>query len=312
MPALLLALLLAFCVDLLFAELPNKLHPVLLMRHFIRSLSQKWNHGSPKRRFWLGFLLTFLGMIVFALPFVPLLVFGSRLPWWLLGVLSGLLLKPTFALRALIKAGMEVYGALKEGNLDKARRLVAWHLVSRDTSQLSEGQVSSAVIESLSENLTDSFVTPLLCFALGGLPLAWAYRFVNTADAMIGYRNENYEYFGKTAAILDDVFNWLPARLAGLTLVVASFLCGADGSNAWRTMLKDHAATSSPNSGWTMAALAGAIGKKMEKPGAYVLSEGSELPNANDIKRANRIILVSGVINWLLTGGLIVELANLF
>ena len=107
MPALLLALLLAFCVDLLFAELPNKLHPVLLMGHFIRSLSQKWNHGSPKRRFWLGFLLTFLGMIVFALPFVPLLVFGSRLPWWLLGVLSGLLLKPTFALRALIKAGME-------------------------------------------------------------------------------------------------------------------------------------------------------------------------------------------------------------
>ena len=307
-----MALALAFLLDLLFAELPNKWHPVSLIGRFISSLTRKWNVGSPLKRFQKGFLLVFLGVLLFGFPFALLLVFGKGLPWWLMGTLTGVLLKPTFALKALLKAGLDVHHALKVGDLDEARRLVAWHLVSRDTSQLSEGQVSSAVLESLSENLTDSFVTPLLCYAIGGLPLAWAYRFVNTADAMIGYRNEAYEHFGKTAAVLDDIYNWIPARLAGLILVLASACCGADVRNAWQTMMRDHANTPSPNSGWTMAALAGALGIKMEKPGAYCLMGGSELPDVDDIKRANTIVLISGVITCFLTGGLIVGLSFLF
>ena len=103
------------------------------------------------------------------------------------------------------------------------------------------------------ENLADSFFAPLLAFALGGLPLAWFYRYVNTADAMIGYHTPKYEHFGKFAAHLDDVLNWLPARLAALFLVAAAWFCSLDTAHAWQVMIGQHNRTSSPNAGWAMA-----------------------------------------------------------
>lgn len=310
--AQLLALTFAFLVDLSFGELPNRFHPVTFIGRFISALSRKWNHGSPSKRFWLGTLMTLFGIVVFSAPFVPIIIYGKKLPWWAYGILTGVLLKPGFALQALLRAGQDVFNALRRGDLNEARRLLAWHLVSRDTSRLNEGEISSAVVESLSENLTDSLAAPLLCFAFNGLPLVWACRFINTADAMVGYQTEEWEQFGKFAARLDDIINFIPARIAGISLVLASFFCGADWRNAARVMRRDHSITLSPNAGWTMASLAGALGKRLEKKNVYALYAEMDLPDRQDIIRAKRIVFVSGVLNWLLSGGIIIGLASIF
>ncbi|MET0486093.1 MAG: CobD/CbiB family cobalamin biosynthesis protein, partial [Candidatus Rokuibacteriota bacterium] len=136
-------------------------------------------------------------------------------------------------------------------------------------------------IESLAENLTDSFVAPLLFYLVFGLPGAFAYRALNTADSMLGYREGALEYFGKLAARLDDVANLIPARLSALALVVAA---GRRAPDACAVMLGDHRRTSSPNAGWTMAAMSGALGVTLAKPGAYSLGRGAE-PGIADISR---------------------------
>ncbi len=311
MPAALMALLTAFALDVLWGDPPNRFHPVVGMGSFIHWTKQKFNIGGAHRRFWLGAVSLCLGAGLFSLPWLVVQGWLADSPAWLNGLLTGFLLKPVFAFKSLLKASRKVRQVLTDDDLPEARRLLAWHLVSRDTTALSPQQVSSAVIESLAENLTDSFLAPLLCFCVGGLPLAWAYRYVNTADAMIGYRTPELEYFGKFAARLDDVLNALPARLAGLLLTAAAGLTGLDGKNAWQTMWKQHARTSSPNAGWTMAAAAGALGVTLEKAGCYALQGGGGLPQDIDIQRAERLTRAGLLLSLLLCGGVILVLATL-
>jgi adenosylcobinamide-phosphate synthase len=201
-------------------------------------------------------------------------------------IIHPFLLKPVFAYRNLRRAVGEVGRALAADDLSEGRRLLGWHLVSRDTGQLSAPEVAGAAIESLAENLTDSLTAPLLAYAIGGLPAAWAYRFVNTADAMWGYRTAEFEELGKFPARLDDGLNWLPARLTGWLLVVAAWLAGEDGRNAARTMLSQHGRTTSLNAGWTMSAMAGALGVTLSKRDVYELVGGSATADAAAIRRA--------------------------
>jgi adenosylcobinamide-phosphate synthase len=135
-------------------------------------------------------------------------------------------------------------------------------------------------------------MAPLCFFLLGGLPAAWAYRVVNTADAMLGYRQGELEYLGKTSARLDDLLNWIPARLAGLGIVAGAWVAGESGRRAWRVMLRDRGRTLSPNAGWTIAAMAGALGIVLEKPGAYRLG-GDALPGVDAIDRALRVTMAA-------------------
>ena len=312
MPAGLIALLVAFALDLALGDPPNALHPVVAMGSFIRRLTRAWNYGSPMERFSAGLSLVVAGGLLFSLPWLALGRLWQGLPAWALGLLEGILLKPMFAFRGLLRAGREVHQALAAGDLAEARRLVAWHLVSRDTRDLSAGQVASATIESLAENLTDSFLAPLLAFALGGLPLAWLYRFVNTADAMIGYHSSEYEYFGKVAARLDDLLNWLPARIAGGLLVLSTGLCRLAMGGAWRTMLAQHDRTGSPNAGWTMAAAAGGLGIVLEKTGHYRLEGGRELPAVEDIRRSGQLLTVALLASVIFCGGLVLGIHSIF
>ena len=310
MPAKLITLLTAFALDMLWGDPPNRFHPVVGMGSLIQWTAQKFNTGGACRRFWLGMLVILIGAALFSLPWLLVEYLLQDVPVWISGILTGILLKPTFAFRDLLKASREVRQALAQDDLPEARRLVAWHLVSRDSAALSPQQVASAVIESLAENLTDSFLAPLLCFCVGGLPLAWAYRYINTADTMIGYRTPELEYFGKFTARLDDVLNWLPARLAGLLLTAAARLTGLDRKNAWLTMLAQHNRTSSPNAGWTMAAAAGALGVILEKAGCYALLGGDSLPRASDIQHAERLIRVGLLLSFVFCGGLLIVLST--
>jgi adenosylcobinamide-phosphate synthase len=195
------------------------------------------------------------------------------LPAWLRLPLAALALKTTFAARALDEAAGAVRDSLLRGDLPQARDdLLA--LVSRDRSTLSAEGCASAAVESVAENLADSCVAPLLAYALFGLAGAAAYRAANTLDAMIGYRGE-YEHLGKAAARLDDVLNLAPSRLSAAALVAGAALAGEDWRGAWRTARRDAGLTASPNAGWPIAAMAGALGVQLEKPGHYRLGDAT-------------------------------------
>lgn len=203
--------------------------------------------------------------------------------------LQALALTCLLSLRALVSAAREVAAELDRGDIAAARRTVAWHLVSRPTAELDAGHVASAAIESVAENLTDSVVAPAFFFLIGGLPAAAVYRAVNTADAMFGYRTERLEYFGKLAARLDDLLNLVPARLAGLSLVASAGPAGEGGRRSLSCLRGDRRRTASPNAGWTMSAMAGALGVTLEKPSAYRLGAG-DLPIARDIERSVSVL----------------------
>jgi adenosylcobinamide-phosphate synthase len=192
---------------------------------------------------------------------------------------------------------------LRAGDLAAARARAGRDLVSRPTADLRADEVASAAIESAAENLVDSVAAPVLAYAAGGLPAVWAYRAVNTADAMWGYRTVRYERFGKAAARLDDLVNLAPARLGAAALVAGAVLAGEDCHGAARTAWTQHRRTASPNAGWPMAAMAGALGIGLAKRGAYRLGDGP-LPSSSDaIRRARRVLGASaGVIVALAAG----------
>jgi len=290
-----IVLLLALLLDLKLGDPPNIIHPLILIGRFF-SFGGEFVFGDRKlttrNQFWFGVFWTICGIGLFSLPFRYLTRQRAiHTPFHLSSfILHPLLLKPVFAYRGLRRAVTEVANALENDNLPEARRLLSWHLVSRATGNLSAEEIAGAAIESLAENITDSVTAPLLAYAVGGLPAAWAYRFVNTADAMWGYRTEEFEHLGKFPAKLDDALNWLPARLTGWLLVAAAWLLPpTSGRDAAKTMLAQHHRTASPNAGWTMAAMAGALGITLTKRDVYELVGGKNNTNAGAIKHALRL-----------------------
>ena len=164
-------------------------------------------------------------------------------------------------------------------------------LVSRDARGLDEPKIASAAIESTAENYVDSILSPILYFAVFGLPGALVYKAVNTLDSMVGYRNERFSAIGFASAKLDDIANWIPARLSVLFILLPSFRFSP--GSALRVCLRDHALPASPNSGYPMAMVAGALGCRLEKPGSYVLGREYPDPSPHHILQANRIVLVA-------------------
>ena len=288
-------LALAVALDLLVGDPPNRWHPVAWIGRLIALARAR----APRAPEDLALYGTFLILIVAGLA-----AGGALIAQALLGELPGpaaalaqaWLLKCSFSLSALFAAVEIVRGHLVAGDLEGARRQVAWHLVSRDTTGLDEGAVASAAVESLAENLTDGVVAPLCFYVVGtalggvagGLALAWAYRAVNTADAMIGYRRDELEYLGRATARTDDVANYVPARLAAAALVAGAWLVRESAEGAARVLRSDGRRTESPNAGLTMAAMAGALGVTLEKHGHYRLGAGPP-PAPAAIDRAMRV-----------------------
>jgi adenosylcobinamide-phosphate synthase len=186
-------------------------------------------------------------------------------------VLGALALKTTFAWSALGRAGRQLRDRVAAGDLGGARHALR-SLCSRDPATLDQPQLLAAAIESTAENASDSFVAPVFYYLLFGLPGAFAYRAVNTLDAMIGYHGR-YEYLGKAAARLDDLLNFIPARLTALLLLVAGALGGGDARRGWSILRRDGARTESPNAGRPMAAMAGLLGVALEKVDHYCLGD---------------------------------------
>ncbi len=261
------ALLLALAWDLALGEPPEAAHPVVWMGRAIDAADRRAPEGERRR-------LAYGALVALALPLIAAAVTRAALaaarPPLLRIAIAAYLLKSSFALRALLAAARRVQAALEADDLPAARDALR-ALVSRDTSDLSSELVASGAIESVAENLTDSLAGPLVAYAVGGLPAAVAYRMVNTADAMLGYRSERYEHLGKTAARLDDLVNLLSTRVAALALVAAGAVSGYSPAEAWRGAWQGRRATASPNGGWTMGAMAGVLGVVLEKAGHYRL-----------------------------------------
>ena len=284
------AALLSIFIDARWGEPPTRFHPVVWMGQYL-GLYQKVRGSSPPHKD----VLTGAGFVLVGAAACGITAWGvqkslHRLPRPVKVLGTALVLKPLFSFTALLRAGDAVKEALYDDNLSEARRLLAWHLVSRNTSELSEGEVAGAAISSLAENLTDSIVAPLFYFALFGLPGAAVYRLVNTADAVLGYRTPELEYFGKVAARSDDVLNFVPARLAALLLLGALKVAELPARKSWGVMLRDRKRTPSPNGGLTMALAAAGLGVKLTKRGVYALNDAGRAPTAADIDRAGRLI----------------------
>lgn len=286
----------ALAIDLLLGEPPAPVHSTVWMGRWIAA-GRRFHWGrSPGSSLLAGATLVAGGAIVsMRAARVAERVLG-RAPESIRAPLRGTLLKPALALRALLSAGAQIERALAGGDLPEARRLLAWHLVSRDTSGLSPAEVAGAAIESLAENLGDGLVAPLLAFRAGGLPAAYGHRFVNTADAMLGYRTPELEWFGKFAARADDALNWIPARLSALCIALAAPLGDGRPDAALWVALRDAGRTPSPNAGWPMAAMAGALGVRLDKRGAYTLHPEGCDPGAPDLRRALRIVGGAGLL----------------
>jgi adenosylcobinamide-phosphate synthase len=187
---------------------------------------------------------------------------------------------------------------LDAGDIPLARQQVAFHLVSRDVSSLEASDLSAATIESVAENSSDSIVAPLLYFAIAGLPGALVYRFVNTCDAMLGYRTNELEWFGKSAARFDDLLNLLPSRLTAAIMLLAG-ACWGTASGVRRACLvwwRDHTLTASPNAGHPMSAAAGVLGVQLEKQGHYRLGADLPRPSASTIFHSIKLLWITAVI----------------
>ena len=204
-------------------------------------------------------------------------------------VVAAVLLKTTFSIRMLAGEAARIGELLAAGDLAAARRRMP-ALVSRETGAMTASQAAAGAIESVAENSTDSVVGPLLAFALFGLPGAVVYRAVNTLDSMIGYRGR-YEYLGKAAARLDDLVNLIPARLTAMLLWCAAALLPAlRAARSWHITWGHRRKTASPNAGWTIAAMAGALGVTLEKPGHYRIGEPAPQPDSRHIHQATRAL----------------------
>ncbi len=269
--------LLAGLLDLVCGEPPNAVHPVAWLGRLIALLERGAPSGRPRAELAYGVAVVVIATGVAAGAGLALALGLSRLPWWLALPGAAVALKVSFSLRGLVGAGRAVQRSLDADPAAAREGLRA--LVSRDRD-LTPPQVASAAIESLAENLSDSVVAPLLFFALLGLPGAFAYRAVNTLDAMVGYHGR-YEYLGKPAARLDDVLNFVPARLTGL-LIVALACLRRRGAAALAGLRRERRLSSSPNKLWTIAPMAGALGVRLGKPGAYEVGR-AERPLASAV-----------------------------
>lgn len=247
----------AYLLDLFLGDPAWLTHPVVLLGRWIAWLDRR----LPRTRS--GGVLLWLLVVIPAYGLTwGLLALAARLSPWAGHGVSLALLWSTLAARGLADAGTGVLRPLLAGDLPAARSRVGW-IVGRDTAHLDEREVARAAVETVAENASDGVVAPILYAALGGAPLAMAYKAVNTLDSMVGYKNERYLHLGWASARMDDLWNWIPARLTALLLVAAAAPLGYPACRAAAVALRDARLHPSPNSGWPEAAVAGALGIRL-------------------------------------------------
>ncbi len=288
----LIVLAAALVADWALGEYPSALHPVVWIGKAISAAMRLAPRQGRWRQLLFGAMLT-LGICALSAGLTFLMLrWAAGFP--IVQILVGVFfLKASFALWELKRAADRVVRPLQRGDLSQAREALR-SLCSRDPSCLDEPALLAAVIESLAENLCDSFIAPLCYWTVFSIPGAMGYRAINTLDAMIGYRGR-FEYVGKTAAHLDDVANWLPARLTAGLLLLAGCLTGKNIAAGWRILRRDGAKTPSPNGGRPMSAMAGLLGVELEKKGVYILGDPREPLTPQKVRQAWLLVCIASM-----------------
>jgi adenosylcobinamide-phosphate synthase len=287
-------LLLALALDLALGEPPSVIHPVVRMGKLVSFLIKGGRQNSPTAQFFYGLGVVLVTIGIFAAPVFFALFYLKNVNVVAYVIIAAMILKTTFSLRELRRSALKIKHLLAEDKLGEARfELRA--LVGRDTSKLDKSLMASATIESVAENSCDSFVAPLFYFLFLGVPGAIAYRVINTLDAMIGHHGE-FEYLGKFAAHLDSIANFVPARITALIIVLAAQMQKMNVSGAWRIMRRDRNRTESPNAGWTMSAIAGALDVQLEKVGYYKLGDNHNSLSLSTIDASLQIVMTTALV----------------
>ena len=265
------ALCLGFLLDLIFGD-PHWLpHPVRLMGRAISGLEKALRPrfpDTPQGRRSSGRVMVILVLLIFtAAPLVILLLCQRISPFLRLAV-ETVMCYQLLAARSLRDESMKVYDALCQDDLSLAREKVSM-IVGRDTQKLSREQVAKAAVETVAENTSDGVVAPLFYMAIGGGVLGFFYKAANTMDSMVGYRNERYEDFGRAAAKLDDIVNFIPSRLSALLMIIAAVLPGYSAKDGWKIWRRDRFQHKSPNSAQTESVCAGALGVQLAGDASY-------------------------------------------
>ena len=295
-----IALAVGFLLDLIFGDPRWLYHPVCLIGNLISVLEKGIRRIFPKTNAGElagGVVETILVCLFsFGVPAVLLSLLYGHFP------VAGVILETFWcyqllATRSLKDESMKVYDRLVNGTIEEARYAVSM-IVGRDTQELTDTGVTKAAVETVAENCSDGVIAPMIYMAIGGAPLMFLYKGINTMDSMLGYKNDKYLYFGRCSAKLDDVANFFPARISGWLMVAAAFVCGMDGKNAAKIYRRDRRNHASPNSAQTEAAMAGALdvqlagnacyfGKLYEKP---TIGDPIRAVEPEDIRRSNHLM----------------------
>ena len=293
-----LIFVLAVFIDMILGEVPNKIHPVIYMGNLISKLK----NYLPKTKISGLLIVLMTSLTFFVLSFI-ILSLSLYVNTYLYIIIASIMFSTTFSIKLLMESVLDIKNDL-EHDINKARKDVSY-LVSRNTDNLSESRIVSAAIETLTENITDSVIAPLFYTAISiflpygitlAIPIAMLYRCSNTMDAMLGYETDELKEIGYVPAKLDDILNYIPARISGVIVVIASLLHKYDYKQSWDVMRKFARKTPSPNSGYTMAATAGALDIILIKEGVYQLGYGKSELTSNKIVDAVKITKTTSLI----------------
>lgn len=308
------ALLIGFCIDLLVGDPHSIPHPVVFIGKLISALEKLARKIFPKTvrgEIIAGGVLWLLAVTIStAVPALVLWLCHRVSPWLALAVES-IMCWQILATKSLKDESMKVYQALETGDLEKSRYAVSM-IVGRDTAKLDDAAITRAAVETVAENTSDGIVAPMLFLAIGGAPLGFFYKAVNTMDSMLGYVEPPYKNIGLIPAKMDDVMNYLPARLSALLMLCAGWLLKLDVKNGWKIFRRDRYNHASPNSAQTESVCAGLLGLRLAGDAWYhgvlhkkkYIGDGLREIEHADIRRACKLLYGTAVLSLLLCGGI--------
>ena len=290
----------ALLLDFLIGDPKTKYHPTAWIGKLIAVLVPFSRNNSPKKELFGGILIVFavvaiVSALLVALDFGISLLTIDIVSLVVSIVVGSILLKTTIAIRGMQEHALSVVDALEKDDLDSARNHLSM-IVKRNTKHLDKNHISSAVLESVSENTVDGITGPLFYYAIFGLPGAFVYRAINTIDSMIGYKTSLFRNIGWFGANCDTILNYIPSRLTGLVMILSALILGYNWKESFYIMKRDGRKLESPNAGFPIAALAGALGTKLEKINYYAVGDGNIEFTKSHIISAIRLMKVSSIL----------------
>jgi adenosylcobinamide-phosphate synthase len=290
----------ALLLDFLIGDPKTKYHPTAWIGKLIAVLVPFTRNNSPKKELFGGILIVFVVVAIVSTLLVALDFGISLLTIDIVSLVvsiavGSILLKTTIAIRGMQKHALAVVDALEKDDLDSARNHLSM-IVKRNTKHLDKNHISSAVLESVSENTVDGITGPLFYYAIFGLPGAFVYRAINTIDSMVGYKTSLFRNIGWFGANCDTILNYIPSRLTGLVMILSALILGYNWKESFYIMRRDGKKLESPNAGFPIAALAGALGTKLEKINYYAVGDGNIEFTKSHIISAIRLMKVSSIL----------------